>query len=73
MVTCSQFLRHFVSLKKVLILLVGLFAGFDVSARTASENELSKEREALMALYEMTDGEHWSNNENWGSNKPVEE
>jgi Leucine-rich repeat (LRR) protein len=31
------------------------------------------ERDALIALYQATDGEHWTNNENWCSDKPVSE
>jgi len=29
------------------------------------------ERESLIALYNATDGDHWTNNENWLSDKPV--
>lgn len=32
---------------------------------------LEKEREALIALYKATDGDNWTNNENWCSNKPL--
>lgn len=31
------------------------------------------EREALMALYNATDGAHWKRNDNWGSDKPFSE
>lgn len=32
-----------------------------------------REREALMALYNATDGDNWKNNTNWGSDKPLSE
>ncbi len=31
------------------------------------------ERDALMALYNATDGPNWTNNTNWGSDKPLSE
>ena len=34
---------------------------------------LAAERAALMALYNATDGVNWTNNANWGSDKPVGE
>ena len=60
-------------MRKSIFVTIGLLAGLAVSAQTTSESEMSKEREALMALYEMTDGANWTNNDNWGSNKPVSE
>lgn len=60
-------------MRKSIFIFFLLYVGLAVSAQTASESEMSMEREALMALYEMTDGDHWTNNENWGSNKPVGE
>ena len=35
--------------------------------------EYFKERAALMDLYNATDGDHWKNNTNWGSDKPLSE
>lgn len=35
--------------------------------------EYVKERAALMDLYNATDGDHWKNNTNWGSDKPLSE
>ena len=32
-----------------------------------------KERQALMDLYNATDGDHWVRNDNWGSDKPLSE
>lgn len=60
-------------MRRIVLTLIGLFAGFAIYAQTASKDEREKERAALMALYEMTDGDHWINNENWGSDKPVGE
>lgn len=37
------------------------------------KNDLETERAALMELYYMTDGDNWTNNTNWGSDKPVGE
>ena len=34
---------------------------------------LAKEREALIAIYKALDGDNWTNNENWCSDKPVSE
>ena len=34
---------------------------------------LEKEREALIAFYEATGGDNWTNNENWCSDKPLDE
>ena len=34
---------------------------------------LEKEREALIAFYNATGGDNWTNNENWCSDKPVSE
>ena len=33
----------------------------------------NSDREALMALYDATDGENWTNNTNWGSNEDLGE
>ena len=38
-----------------------------------TQKQVDKEREALMALYHSTDGDHWTKNDNWGSNKPLSE
>ena len=45
----------------------------EVVKSIAKTIDLNKERNALMALYNATDGEHWIHNENWGSDKPVGE
>ena len=60
-------------MRKILFTTIWLVAVLAVNAQSASETDMAKEREALMALYEMTDGDHWTNNENWGSDKPVGE
>ena len=46
----------------------------DVFQRAISPSQiLEKEREALVALYKATDGDNWSSNDNWCSDKPVSE
>lgn len=35
------------------------------------ENQLAREREALIAFYDALDGDHWLNNDNWCSDNPV--
>ena len=37
------------------------------------ENIKAREREALIALYRATDGDNWTNNSNWCSDKPIHE
>ena len=37
------------------------------------ESALVKERDALIALYNAMDGDHWLNNTNWCSDKPLSE
>ena len=37
------------------------------------ENMKAREREALVALYKATNGDNWTNNTNWCSDKPVSE
>ena len=39
----------------------------------ALEEEIAKEREALIAFYHATNGDQWKNNTNWCSDKPVSE
>ena len=39
----------------------------------SNEYKLAVEREALIAIYNALDGDHWNNNENWCSDKPVSE
>ena len=39
----------------------------------ALEEEIAKEREALIALYYATNGDQWKNNTNWCSDKPLNE
>ena len=36
-------------------------------------DQLTIEREALIALYNATDGDNWENNTNWCSDKPLNE
>ncbi|MBQ6434097.1 MAG: hypothetical protein IJJ94_09175 [Bacteroidaceae bacterium] len=37
------------------------------------EQSLARAREGLMEFYRATDGDNWTNNENWGSDKPISE
>ena len=37
------------------------------------ENMKAREREALVALYKATNGDNWTNNTNWCSDKPIHE
>ena len=37
------------------------------------EGQHKREREALIAIYKALDGDNWTNNENWCSDKPVSE
>ena len=39
----------------------------------AQEEEIAKEREALIAFYHATNGDQWINNTNWCSDKPIGE
>ena len=39
----------------------------------AQEEEIAKEREALIAFYHDTNGDQWKNNTNWCSDKPIGE
>ena len=48
--------------------LTSIYAVFDDDSQI-----VAKEREALMALYHSTDGDHWTKNDNWGSDKPLSE
>ena len=37
------------------------------------QDQKALEREALVALYDAADGDNWTNNENWCSDRPVDE
>ena len=53
----------------------GGYGGVTVSSVTATEadndNDADAERAALVALYDATDGDNWTNNTNWKSQEPV--
>lgn len=54
----------------------GFLPGHVYSLNTGSDamiEELALQREALEALYRATDGDHWTNNTNWLSDKPIHE
>lgn len=40
---------------------------------TVKQSYVDIEREALIALYKATDGDNWTNNANWCSDKPISE
>lgn len=44
----------------------------DITFRSEAYNA-AESRKALMEFYEATDGDHWSNHTNWGSDKPLSE
>lgn len=43
------------------------------SGETEGEVDLTIEKEALIQLYDETNGDNWTNNENWNSDEPIEE
>ena len=53
------------------------FQAGHVYATTISENEVEEakelERESLIALYQATDGDNWTNNENWCTDADISE
>lgn len=50
------------------------FSGLDTDAILKQEDDQKiLERQALIDLYNATDGAHWTNNQNWGSDKPLKE
>ena len=53
----------------------GGYGGVSVSSVTATEadndNDVDAERAALVAIYDATDGDNWTDNTNWKSEKPV--
>ena len=53
----------------------GGYGGVTVSSVTATEadndNDADAERAALVAIYDATDGDNWTNNTNWKSQEPV--
>ncbi len=51
----------------------GLSLTYTITQLTNSDIQKQLEREALIALYNATDGDNWTNNENWCSDKPVSE
>ncbi len=45
----------------------------DLEFGESVETKQAKEREALIAIYDALDGDNWPNNENWCSERPVNE
>ena len=52
----------------ITIVSVALFAPDTAKSQTASDD-----RAALMALYDATNGDSWTNSTNWGSSRPLDE
>lgn len=46
---------------------------YTISQEADMDYQLALEREALIAIYNALDGDNWTNNENWCSDKPVGE
>jgi len=54
--------------------MIKTFTGLDTDSLLEEEMDaFMKEREALMSLYNSTNGASWTNNENWGSDKDLGE
>ena len=66
----STFLRLPTVIVVVFVLVAGL-RGPQVFASTRIATDASTDREALVALYEATDGDSWINNENWLTDAPL--
>lgn len=58
-------------------IVVNVTAGTGEAVKTVplvvKQEGLTSDRDILMALYEATGGENWTNNENWGSDLPLSE
>ena len=46
---------------------------YTVTVNRAEPALVARDRAALMALYDSTDGPNWTNNENWGSTLPLDD
>jgi len=46
-------------------------AGKAITAQESDEAGGNGDRDALIALFEATSGQHWVNNQNWLSGKPL--
>ena len=55
------------------LVLVGLLAACGSDTRPTATTSPETDREALVALYNATDGPNWRNNENWLSDAPIGE
>ena len=50
-----------------------LFIEYTINQDAADEYQKTIEKKALIALYKALDGDNWTNNENWCSDKPLSE
>ena len=57
----------------ILLTLVAAFGATVRAPATASAQTPSTDRDALVALYDATDGANWTNNTNWLSEAPLDE
>lgn len=51
----------------------GVVSRFTVDMKDHSDDIYQKQRNALVALYNATNGDNWTNNTNWCSDKPLNE
>ncbi len=65
-------------MKKSLLILLALFACINMQAQDEeydfhelTEAELKEHRDALVAFYKATDGDHWRDNTNWLTDAPI--
>ena len=52
--------------------LTGFLLGL-LSAVAAASQPATTDRDVLMALYDTTDGPNWARNDNWESDRPLDE
>ena len=57
----------------VVCALVAGLRGLRVLASTRIATDASTDRDALVALYQATDGDNWTNSDSWLSDKPISE
>lgn len=67
----KSFFRILIAIVVVCALLVGQ-RGPKVHASSSVATAKDTDRDALVALYEDTDGDNWANNRNWLSNAPLD-
>ena len=63
---------HCLVVLRVVPACLAVLAGTVGPAVEARAQDLASDRQALIALYNATDGENWANNENWLSDEPLD-